>query len=116
MIPVRLISALDLPLRFGGTRNGDLPRVLYQFSQENQKVIGVITDRDVRTRMSELEDTEARSFAKSPVISVTPETSITEAARLLREHKIGGLPVVQDSELVGIITVTDVLAALTEQE
>lgn len=45
-----------------------------------------------------------------------PETSITEAARLLREHKIGGLPVVQDSELVGIITVTDVLAALTEQE
>lgn len=52
---------------------------------ENEKVVGVITDRDVRTRMCELEDPEARSFAKSPVVSVTPETSIGKAARVDRQ-------------------------------
>jgi acetoin utilization protein AcuB len=39
-----------------------------------------------------------------------------EAARLLRQRKIGGLPVVEDGKLVGMITVTDVLQAFTETE
>lgn len=42
----------------------------------------------------------------NPII-IDPETSIDEAARL--KYKIGGLPVVIQGKLVGIITVTDIL-------
>ena len=43
--------------------------------------------------------------------SVTPETSVEEAARLVHEHKIGGMPVLDGEKLVGVITVNDLLSA-----
>ena len=45
---------------------------------------------------------------------MTPQTSLQEAAKLLFAHKIGCLPVVENQELVGIITETDVLGVLAE--
>ncbi len=36
--------------------------------------------------------------------TVTPKMSVEDAARLMIEHKIGGLPVVEDGKLVGMIT------------
>lgn len=48
------------------------------------------------------------------VITVTPDTPVEEAARIMADHKIGGLPVIQDGELVGIITETDVFTVLLE--
>lgn len=43
--------------------------------------------------------------------SVTPETSVEEAARLVHEHKIGGMPVLDGEKLMGVITVNDLLSA-----
>lgn len=48
------------------------------------------------------------------VITVSPETPIEEAARIMSDHKIGGLPVVEGERLAGIITETDVFAVLLE--
>lgn len=47
-------------------------------------------------------------------ITVTSDTSVAEAARLMRDQKIGGLPVMQDEKLVGIVTRTDVLNCFIE--
>jgi len=44
-------------------------------------------------------------------ISVTPDTSVEEAARLVHEHRIGGMPVLEDEKLVGVLTVNDLLSA-----
>ncbi|MEJ2092027.1 MAG: CBS and ACT domain-containing protein [Syntrophobacterales bacterium] len=44
-------------------------------------------------------------------ISVTPDTSVEEAARLVHEHRIGGMPVLEEEKLVGVITVNDLLSA-----
>jgi acetoin utilization protein AcuB len=44
-------------------------------------------------------------------ISVTPDTSVEEAARLVHEHRIGGMPVLEGEKLVGVITVHDLLSA-----
>ena len=44
-------------------------------------------------------------------ISVTPDTSVEEAARLVHEHRIGGMPVLEGEKLVGVITVNDLLSA-----
>ncbi len=48
------------------------------------------------------------------VIKVTPDTTIEEAALLMRENKIGSVPVVENDKLVGIITVIDVFDALVK--
>jgi acetoin utilization protein AcuB len=50
----------------------------------------------------------------SPVISVSPDYPLEEAAQLMLNHKIGGLPVAEEKRLVGIITRDDILAQLVE--
>jgi len=45
-----------------------------------------------------------RSWMSSPVIAVTPETSLTEARMIMNERKIRALPVTQEDKLVGIVT------------
>ncbi len=76
------------------------------------RLVGVITDRDVRRRFGELEETEVRMVMTEEVVSVAPPTSIHEAARLVVQCDIGGLPVVEGDRLVGVITTTDLLKAL----
>ncbi|HEY8485903.1 MAG TPA: CBS and ACT domain-containing protein [Limnochordales bacterium] len=48
------------------------------------------------------------------VITIHPDEPIEQAALLMREHKIGGLPVVENGRLVGIITETDIFDALVD--
>jgi acetoin utilization protein AcuB len=48
------------------------------------------------------------------VITVCPDCPIEEAARIMVDHKIGGLPVVEDGRLVGIITETDLFKVFLE--
>jgi acetoin utilization protein AcuB len=48
------------------------------------------------------------------VISVAPNTPVEEAARVMADNKIGGLPVLQGQELVGIITETDLFKIFLE--
>jgi predicted transcriptional regulator len=100
-----------------------LPKAVAQMQQhrfrclpvvEGGKVLGVITDRDVRTHLHFLESTTARQAMATTPLTVTPTTSIWDAARLLRERKIGSLPVLQDDRLIGIISTTDLLGALME--
>jgi acetoin utilization protein AcuB len=48
------------------------------------------------------------------VITVTEDTTLEEAARIMADNKIGGLPVIQDGKLVGIITETDLFKIFLE--
>jgi acetoin utilization protein AcuB len=59
-----------------------------------------------RLKVSELMTTE--------LITVTPDTLLEEAARVMADNKIGGLPVVEDGRLVGIITETDIFKVFLE--
>ena len=55
-------------------------------------------------------DTLARDIMTAPVITVTPDTSVKDLAALFRDKRIGGMPVVQDGKLVGIVTEGDLMA------
>ncbi len=85
---------------------------------ENGKLIGIVTDRDLRLATSKLaahpfDPSESVSSVMShPVQTVVPNDPIGAATRLMRELKIGCLPVVEDDKLVGIITNTDILDAM----
>jgi acetoin utilization protein AcuB len=48
------------------------------------------------------------------VITVAPDVPVEEAACIMADHKIGGLPVIENGKLVGIITETDIFTVLLE--
>ena len=55
-------------------------------------------------------DTLARDIMTTPVITATPDTSVKDLAALFRDKRIGGVPVVQDGKLAGIVTEGDLMA------
>jgi len=81
---------------------------------DHGRLIGIITDRDIRRHGRHNIVARVQSAMSEGVITATPETSIEEAARILLEHKIGGIPVVENEDLVGIISTTDILQAFVD--
>ncbi len=80
---------------------------------EGSRMVGWITSRDLREVLlaSMLEKiTVADMMIKAP-LSVTADTGVEEAARLILEHKIGGMPVLDGEQLVGVLTMLDVIGA-----
>jgi acetoin utilization protein AcuB len=88
------------------------------------RLVGIVTDRDLRQLVFDPRIQEAlgdatlslagltvREVMTWGVVSVRPDADLRAAARLMRERKIGALPVVEDGLVVGILTETDVLAA-----
>jgi acetoin utilization protein AcuB len=78
------------------------------------KLIGMISDHDIRQHQGHLKDTRVTGAMSDNPITVAPETTMEEAAEILLERKIGGLPVVEQDKLVGMITTTDILGAFVE--
>jgi len=52
---------------------------------------------------------KARDIMTRDIITISPETTVEEAARILTENKISGLPVVKDEKLLGIISEQDLI-------
>lgn len=78
------------------------------------KLVGIISDRDLREHRGHLEHTKVNGVMTENPITTSPETPVEEAARIMMERQIGGLPVVDDGRLVGVITVTDVMNAFLD--
>ncbi len=83
---------------------------------DGDTLVGIISDRDVRRHVGYLQSTKITAAMTPDPKTVTPKMSVEDAARLMISHKIGGLPVVEDGKLVGILTTTDVLKALLKVE
>jgi len=81
---------------------------------ETKRVLGVITDRDVRQYAAHLDETLVETAMTADPATVSPDTAIEEAASVMLVKRIGCLPVVQNGGLVGIITATDLLRALLD--
>jgi acetoin utilization protein AcuB len=89
---------------------------------DGKKLIGIVTDRDVRLavnspltshepleRLQLLNEHTAKDCMTTNPRTVTPETAIHKVAELMSMYKFGALPVEKNNELIGIITVTDLL-------
>lgn len=94
---------------------------------EGGHLVGIVTDRDLRqvifdagiqARLGRAADALAtltvRDVMTWGVVTVRPESKIRDAARLMREQRLGALPVVQAGRLVAILTERDVLRAFEE--
>jgi acetoin utilization protein AcuB len=78
---------------------------------DDGRLVGILTERDLREYTGSLESTRVNAAMRTALVTVTPSNTVEDAARLMLKHKIGGLPIVADGKLVGIVTTSDVLRA-----
>lgn len=91
------------------------------------KLVGIVSDKDLlyaspspATSLSVhelhylLSKLTVKQVMSSPVITVTEYTPLEEAARIMVDNKIGGLPVMRNDKVVGIITETDMFKIFLE--
>lgn len=85
----------------------------------DDRVIGIITHRDIVIRViAEGRDphaVRAEEVASHLLVTVRPGDKVDEALRLMKEHEVGQLPVVEDSRLVGVISRADANAGLNRE-
>jgi acetoin utilization protein AcuB len=95
------------------------------------RLVGIVTDRDLRDAFPSLAEAAVTSRRRPPkgaeptaipvedvmthdVLTVEPDASLADAARLLRRERIGALPVVEGGHVVGMLTRSDLLEALVQ--
>ncbi|MBS7623499.1 CBS domain-containing protein [Candidatus Bathyarchaeota archaeon] len=80
---------------------------------EGERPVGLITERDILRRVLEVtlaaEALKAKEVMSSPLLTVSSEATVEEAARMMVERHIKKLPVVKDGKLIGIVTSTDIV-------
>jgi acetoin utilization protein AcuB len=118
------VKLLDAALMIRRTGKRHVPII----SVQNSKLVGIISDRDIlRLTPSVLsadttEEEYNRVFEETPItqamtknpLTVSPDTPIVEAVQMLYSKKIGAVLAVEDGDLKGILTVSDMLGLLNE--
>jgi CBS domain-containing protein/predicted kinase len=102
-------------------------RIRHLLITENNRLVGIVTDRDIRLNLAspatslsvwELNFLLARltvgQVMTKSLIVVEPDRDSRDAARIMLDHKIGALPVLEGERLVGILTETDLVRAFAD--
>ena len=82
---------------------------------KNGELLGVVTDRDIVIRCIALGKDPASAKIETimtrDIVTISPETDVSEAARTMSDEKIRRLPVVEGVKLVGMISLGDLAAS-----
>jgi len=87
---------------------------------EGGEITGIVTERDYLRRVT-LEgrtdkETAVREIMSSPLIVVTPQTTIDECMALMTDRRIRHLPVVDSGEVVGVVSIGDLVKFKSKQQ
>jgi CBS domain-containing protein len=80
---------------------------------EGDKLVGVLTDRDIATRVAaqgrDPDQVKVRDVASKQLVTIDPQQDLSEALRIMAKHQVRRLPVVQeDGRLVGVVAQADI--------
>lgn len=79
---------------------------------DNQKIIGIVTDRDIALRsVAEGSDSTKRTVGDimtKDIVTGTPSMNVHEAAKIMSEKQIRRIPVVENNNLVGMVSLGDI--------
>jgi CBS domain-containing protein len=80
--------------------------------------VGIITERDVLRRVVDMglppETTRVADIMSSPPITIAANTTAVEAMRVMTDHRVRHLPVIDENVMVGLISIGDVMKCITE--
>lgn len=85
---------------------------------DGETPIGIVTERDIVRRVVAKKlplDTKVSEIMSKPLITIDPDSSIREAARMMVKNGIRRLPVVKEDKLVGIIVAADFARHLSKK-
>ena len=87
---------------------------------EDNKLAGIFTERDYARKVilqgRSSKETKIEEIMTEDLITVSPETSIEECMHLMTNHLIRHLPVTSEQELVGIISIGDVVKYIIDEQ
>jgi CBS domain-containing protein len=119
-------SCLDAVVRMQRARVRHLPVV-----NRDGMLVGVITDRDLRHHLFAprvfdtlgstavdvlLDGVRVAEIMSTAVVTVEAGASVGTAADIMRKHRVGSLPVVEDGRIVGIVTEVDILRQIVRAD
>jgi len=107
---IRHLLVLDGSMLVGVVSDRDLVRSLEPLRSKKKKLL------NVGGLFFLLEPIEVREIMSKDVVTIQPDVSVQYAAASMVVSRFGALPVVDNGELVGIVTDTDLLRYLASQE
>ena len=109
--------APDCTIREAAKKMKDF-RVGYLLVTNSASIKGCVTDRDIVMWLAEgknPEETRIGSVMQANVVTVSPETDVFEASKIMAKNRIRRLPVVEDSRIAGIVSTADIASVLEEE-
>lgn len=102
---------------FSAAKNMFEKRVSCIIVRDGDQIAGILTETDflkrIAARKREFTRIAIASLMTSPVISISPDTSVLRAGAIAEKNRIKKLPVIDNGKLVGIVTQTDLIRVLT---
>jgi CBS domain-containing protein len=132
-VTVRLLMSQD-PATLGRNETLDLAESIMNLGRirhmpvvDDGKIVGIVSQRDLfrsalitalgfgrKTTSALIKTIKIKEVMTEHVITISPEATVKEAARVMIDKKIGCLPVVEDQKLIGLLTETDILRYVVE--
>jgi CBS domain-containing protein len=105
----------------------NLGRIRHMPVVDDGKVVGIVSQRDIfrsalisalgfsrKVTGALIKTIAIKEIMTEKVITISPDASVKDAARLMMDKKIGCLPVVEEGGLIGLVTETDMLRYVVE--
>jgi CBS domain-containing protein len=80
---------------------------------EGEKLIGILSERDYTRKVilqgKASKSTQVREIISGQVVTVTRDHTVQDCLRLMTKHRIRHLPVLQDSKMIGLVSIGDLV-------
>lgn len=87
---------------------------------EGDRLVGLVTDRDIIVRAvaegRDVKSTKVADIASKDLVTVTPDEQLDRALKLMSQHQVRRIPVVEGERVVGIVSQADVARAADEEQ
>jgi acetoin utilization protein AcuB len=83
---------------------------------DDGRLVGIVVERDLLMAATRFvgSHVELSEFMTKHVVTATPDMTLTQVAKTMLELRIGGMPVIQEGKVVGIITESDIFKRFVE--